>query len=172
MTAPTTGAGRTGPRPWVVRAVDLSGSVYGTILASAIVVALGYKQGNPLVMIAALAVTEVVFTFAHGWSAILAAGAARGGFPSSREVWSAFQHEWPVLQATWPAIVALLLAALGVYSTDTGVDVALVANAAILFLWGVALARLQAAPWPLAVAAGAFTCALGLVLVGLKILVH
>jgi hypothetical protein len=70
-------------------------------------------------MIAALAVTEAVFTVAHAWSALLAAGAARGGLPSVHDVWSALRHEWPVLQATWPAIVALLLAALGVYSTDT-----------------------------------------------------
>jgi hypothetical protein len=58
-----------------------------------------------------------------------------------------------VLQATWPAIVALLLAALGVYSTDTAVDVALALNAVILFLWGLALARLEGASTRLAVAA-------------------
>ncbi len=159
-------------RPWTVTAVDLAGSVYGTILASAIVLALGYKGGNALVMIAALLVTELIFTFAHAWSEVLTAGAARGRFPSAPDVRSAMLHEWPVLQATWPAILALSLAALGVYSTDTGVNVALVANAAVLFIWGLALARMQGAPTLLAVAAGSLTCALGLVLVILKVLVH
>jgi hypothetical protein len=37
---------RRGTRSWVVTAVDFSGSVYGTILASSILVALGYKGGN------------------------------------------------------------------------------------------------------------------------------
>jgi hypothetical protein len=123
-------------------------------------------------MIAALAVTEVVFTTAHAWSTILTTGAARGGLPSVRDVWSALRYEWPVLQATWPAIVALSLAALGVYSADTGVNVALGLNAVILFLWGLALARLDGVSTPVAVAAGALTCALGLVLVVLKVLVH
>lgn len=159
------------PRQWTLTAVDLSGSVYGTILASSIVVALGYRDGNALVMIGALMVTELVFAFSHAWSALLATGAARGGFPSASDLWAAFRHEWPVLQATWPAVTALLLAALGVYSTDTGVDVALVANAAILFLWGLALARLQGLPPLLAFAAGLLTGLLGVALVVLKVLV-
>lgn len=158
-------------RQWTLTAVDLSGSVYGTILASTIVVALGYKDGNALVMIAALVVTELVFTFAHAWSALLATGAARGGFPSHPDLWAACRHEWPVLQATWPAVLALLLAALGVYSTDTAVDVALAVNAAILFLWGLALGRMQGLSPPYAVAAGLVTGALGVVLVVLKVLV-
>ena len=87
-------------------------------------------------MIAALAVTEAVFTVAHAWSALLAAGAARGGLPSVRDVWSALEHQWPVLQATWPAIVALMLAA-----------------------------SASSRPGPRPVGAGAVTCSLGLVLV-------
>lgn len=47
-------------RSFLVTAVDHSGSVYGTILASSIVVALGYTGGNALVMIAVLAVTDPV----------------------------------------------------------------------------------------------------------------
>lgn len=77
-----------------------------------------------------------------------------------------------MLQATWPAVLALLLAALGVYSADTGVDVALIANAAILALWGCALARLQGASRRVAVGAGIVTCALGVALVVLKVLIH
>lgn len=152
--------------------MDFSGSVYGTILASSIVVALGYQGGDAWVMIAALMVTELVFALAHAWSTLLSSGAKRGGFPSPRDLRGAFAHEWPVLQATWPAVLALLLAALGVYSSDTGVDVALVANSVVLFLWGFALARLQGASRGVAVAAGTVTCALGVALVVLKVLVH
>lgn len=152
--------------------MDLAGSVYGTILASSILVALGYKGGSALVMIAALAITEAVFAVAHAWSAILTDGVTRGRLPRPSDVWRAIEHEWPVLQATWPGIVALLLAAFGIYSTDTAVNVALALNAAILFLWGLALARLEGASAPSAVAAGTLTCSLGLVLVFLKVLVH
>lgn len=154
------------------RAVNLAGSVYGTILASAIVVGLGYKNGTALVMIAALAITELVFAASHAWSEILAGGAARGGLPSATDARKAVGHEWPALQATWPAILALSLAALGVYSTDTGVNVALAANAVVLFLWGLVLARLEGASIARSIALGAFTCALGLVLVVLKVAIH
>ena len=143
--------------------------MYGTILASAVVVALGYKGGSALVMLAALAVTELVFALAHAWSALLAAGAARGGLPSFRDARGAVVHEWPVVQATWPAVIALALAALGAYSTNTAVNVALVANAAVLFVWGVALARLQNLSLALSIGAGAFSCALGAALVALKL---
>lgn len=159
-------------RTWSRRAVAISGSVYGTILASSIVVALGYQGGDALVMITALIVTELVFALAHAWSTLLATGADRGGLPSPGDVGAALRYERPVLQATWPAVLALSLAALGAYSSDTGVDVALVANAVILFLWGFALARQQGASTALAVAAGAFTCLLGVALVVLKVLVH
>jgi hypothetical protein len=123
--------------------VGLSGSVYGTILASSIIVALSYKQhGNGWVMLGALAITELVFGLAHAWSELLAASQARGGLPTFVDLLHALRHEWPVLQASWPAIIALLLAALGIFSSNTGVNVALTVNAVILFLWGLALARL------------------------------
>jgi hypothetical protein len=161
------------PRSWATRLVSFSGSVYGTILASALIVALSYKKhGDPWLMIAALAVTEGVFSLAHAWSVVLSAGQARGGLPRAGDVARALHHEWPVLQATWPAITALLLAGLGAFSTDTAVDLALGINAAILFLWGMALARLQRIPLGRAIAAGAVTCGLGGALVALKILVH
>jgi hypothetical protein len=163
----------TTPRSWAAKAIVLSGSVYGTILASSIIVALSYKEhGSALVMIAALAVTEFVFTAAHAWSALLASGHARGALPSPADVVHALRHEWPVLQATWPAMLALTLAAVGVYSANTGVNLALVANAVILFLWGLGLAWLQDIPLPLAIAAGVVTCGLGVALVALKVMVH
>jgi hypothetical protein len=69
-------------------------------------------------------------------------------------------------------VIALGLAWAGAYSTDTGVDVAIVANLTLLFVWGAALDR-RAGSAPLHAAwAGTAAAALGGILVVLKVLVH
>jgi Sec-independent protein secretion pathway component TatC len=77
-----------------------------------------------------------------------------------------------VLQASWPAIAILVLAAVGLIRTETAVYLALVANAAILFVGGLALAHVAGARTLVMLAAGALTCALGVALVALKVAVH
>ena len=53
-------------RSLTTHVMDLSGSAYGTILASSIVAALSYKErGNAWVMIGALVATELVFALAR-----------------------------------------------------------------------------------------------------------
>jgi hypothetical protein len=69
-------------------------------------------------------------------------------------------------------LLALVPAALGVYSADAGLWVAILANTGLLFAWGAILRhRADGTPAQL-VAAGLTTAALGLVLVLLKALLH
>jgi hypothetical protein len=67
---------------------------------------------------------------------------------------------------------ALLLAQAGVWSLAVGVDVALAAGVLQLVGWGMVVGRRSFARWPQALLAGLVDGALGLVIVGLKILVH
>lgn len=163
----------TPPARWPDRLIDLSGSVYGTILASSIIATLSYKErGNAWVMIGALLATELVFAVAHAWSTLLAGGRSRGRLPGLAEFQGALRYEWPVLQATWPGLITLLLAGVGLIGVDTAVNVALVVNAAILFLWGYALARLQDVAPHYAFAVGALSSGLGAALILLKLALH
>ena len=77
-----------------------------------------------------------------------------------------------MVEAVTPALVALGLAALGVYSESTGLWIAIIANTVLLFVWGAILRHRAAGNAMQSIAAGLTTATLGLVLVALKALVH
>ena len=160
-------------RSWADWMLVGSGSVYGTILTSSLLVTLSYKErGSALVMIAALAIAESVFALAHAWSALLVEGHARARLPGLAELGHALEHEWPLIKASLPAITILLLAAIGLIRLDTAVNLALAANTAIMFGGGLALAWVAGLRGLGALAVGLVACALGVVLIILKIWVH
>jgi len=151
---------------------NLAASVYGTILVSSVIVGLAQTNLSAGVMMAAVAVTALVFALAHAWSMALARSAEDRHALSAGHVFDGIRHEWPMVEAVGPALLALVPAALGVYSANAGLWVAIVANTVLLFAWG-AILRHRAAGTPAQlVAAGLTTAALGLVLVLLKALLH
>jgi hypothetical protein len=153
--------------------LDSSGSVYGIILASSLIAALSYKErGDAWVMIGALVASEVVFALAHALSALLGGGRVRGALPGWGEVRGALRYEGPVLQAAWPTVGLLLVAAVGAVGVDTAVNLALAVNAALLFIWGLTVARQQGLKAPVALGVGALCCGLGVAIVALKIALH
>jgi hypothetical protein len=151
---------------------NLAATVYGTVLVSSVIVGLGdagYAAGWTM---AAVAVTALVFALAHAWSTALARSADLGRPMGLETLRHGIRHEWPMVEAVAPALVALGLALVGVYSVETGLWAALVANTAFLFIWGAAL-RQRAGGTPAQVTvAGLATSMLGLVVVALKVLVH
>ncbi|MDA0161793.1 hypothetical protein OM076_16085 [Solirubrobacter ginsenosidimutans] len=158
---------------WADRILSGSGSVYGTILTSSLLVSLSSgERGNAWVMIAALAIAESVFALAHAWSALLIEGHARARLPGPAELGHALGHEWPLVKASLPAIAILLLAAIGLIGVDTAVNLALAVNTAVLFAGGLALAWVAGLRGLKALAVGLVACVLGLVLIILKIWVH
>jgi hypothetical protein len=151
---------------------NLAASVYGTVLVSSVIVGLGHTGFTAGQMMAAVTVTAVVFALAHAWSNALARSASDRNALAADHVLDAVRHEWPMVTAVAPALVALTFAALGSYSTKSGLWVAMIANTALLFCWGAILrhqAKGSAFEWFMA---GLTTAALGLVLVGLKAFVH
>ena len=123
-------------------------------------------------MIAAVVVTAFVFALAHAWAIGLAKSAESGAPFGARAFGAGLRHEWPMVQAAFPASAALALAALGVYSVETGLSVAFWVNVAVLFGWAALLRRSIGGSLAQALLAGLGGAVLGLVLVLLKVLVH
>jgi hypothetical protein len=151
---------------------NLAASVYGTILVSSVIVGLAQTNLPAGAMMAALAVTTLVFALAHAWSRALARCADDQEALSAGHLLDGIRHEWPMVEAVAPALLAVGLAATGIYSVSTGLWLAIIANTVLLFVWG-AMLRHRAAGTPLQFfAAGLTTAVLGLVLVALKAFVH
>jgi len=142
------------------------------VLVTAVLVGVsegGYSIGE---MESAVLVTAAVFATAHAWALAMAASAATHQPFRLRSFGRWLVEEWAMVRVATPTVTALGVAWAGAYSTDTGVDVAIIANLSLLFVWGAALDR-RAGSSPLHAAwAGAAAAALGGVLVVLKVLVH
>ena len=145
--------------------------MYGTILVSSVIVGLAGTNLTAGAMMAALAVTALVFALAHAWSGALARSADDRQALAVGHVLDGIRHEWPMVEAVTPALLALGLAWLGVYSEDTGLWIAIIANTVLLFAWG-AILRIGRGNGMESILAGLTTATLGLALVALKVLVH
>jgi hypothetical protein len=66
----------------------------------------------------------------------------------------------------------LALGAMGVVSTQTAVDVAIAVGVVALFSWGLAIGRASGSSWAAALIGAMISAAFGLVVVGLKAIVH
>ena len=152
---------------------NLAASVYGTVLVSSVIVGLGQAKLSAVEMMIAIAVTSTVFALAHAWSNGLARSASDREALAFSHMLEGVEHEWPMVLSAIPALVALALAALGVYTAKSGLWIAIVANTLLLFCWGAILRQQgEGASTIQLVAAGLTTASLGLMLVALKALVH
>src|SRR3954451_1464662 len=123
-------------------------------------------------MIVIVAVTGLVFALAHGWSDAIARSTQRREALRLEVLTESIRQEWPMVEAVGPSVLALAVAAVGVYSTNTGLWAATVANVVLLFAWGAVLSELANGTRVQVFVGGLETSTLGLVLVALKALVH
>ena len=151
---------------------NLAASVYGTILVSSVIVGLAATDLGAGAVMAALTVTALVFALAHAWSTALARSAVDREALGTRHLLDSLRHEWPMVEAVTPALLAVGLAALGVYSTSTGLWIAIIANTVLLFAWGAILRHRAGGTTVQFLIAGLTTAMLGVVLVVLKAIVH
>jgi hypothetical protein len=149
---------------------NLSGSLYGLILVTSVMVTFD-DQDVELVGLA-LVVTAAVFALAHAWAHALGTAATTHMLVDRHAFVRSITHEWPIVQAALPSVLVLALAAAGLYSVQTGLWIAAVANVLLLFVWGAGLRELAGGTLAQALTAGLSSAALGLVLVALKALVH
>ena len=155
---------------WLLPRGNITGSLYGLVLVSSVLVTLSGKD----VELAAVAVvvTAGVFALAHAWARALGAAAETRAPVDRRAFRHSLRHELPIVAAAIPAALALGLAAAGVYSVNTGLWVGLSVNVVLLFVWGAGLRELSGGSLAQVLGAGMSSASLGLVLVALKVFVH
>ena len=150
----------------------IAGAIYGTILASTVVAALGHDPERLEKSILIVVVTSAVFYLAHVYSLIVAARMVARRQLRADEVRSIAVAEWPMLQSSLPILVPLLFGAFGWISRDTASYLAVAVGIGALFVYGVLLGIRERR--------GAFSIVLNALVVGsfgvlillLKILVH
>ncbi len=152
--------------------VRFGAAVYGSFLVASVVgVANETGQDARAITLAALG-SALVFWLAHWWSEVVGEQISRGKAFRHGDVLVVARREWPLVEA---AVVPALLGALawaGVWSRDTGAELALAA--AVLQIAGWALVAGRRAGWTW-LSAGIFAVvdgALGLLLLLLAELVH
>ena len=148
-------------------------TIYGTILVTALVAGLSESKAiDAWQILVSVTGTAVVFWAAHVYSEILSQRLAAGRSLARAEILHIAESELPMLQAGIPAAIALGLAALGFYSTDTGVSLAIGFGVASLFAYGIVLAHREGATRWQTVSVACVNGAFGLVIVALKAFVH
>jgi hypothetical protein len=148
---------------------DYTPSIYGALLVTTLV-AVQWQADAVTGLIALTLVTSVgVFWLAHVWAAVvnrrLHGSIARG------ELVTIARDEAPMLASVVvPGLILAFGPVLGL-SVDLAIGVALAVSIAQLFVWGLAVGRAAHSTWHLALAVAAVDCALGILIVGLKVLV-
>jgi hypothetical protein len=150
----------------------LSGFIYGTIIALAVLAAGAKAYPHAAGRIAALlAVTSVVFWLAHVYSHSLAQNIAQDEHLSLAELRYIARREASIIQAALPLCAALLLGAFGLVSTRVAVWAAFGLGLAVLAVQGVVVARVEHLGRLGTLAVVAVNLGLGFALVALKLLV-
>jgi hypothetical protein len=148
-------------------------TIYGTILVTALVA--GISEGKDIdawQILVSVTGTSIVFWAAHVYSEVISQRLAAGRSLSWAETGQAMSEELPMLQAGFPAALALGLSALGFYSTETAVTLAIGFGVASLFAYGVVLAHREGAGRMQTFVTACVNGTFGLVIVALKAFVH
>jgi hypothetical protein len=150
----------------------LGGFLYGTIVVLAVIVAGAKAFPNEPGHVAALvAITTVVFWLAHVYAHALAHSVSRDEPLSRAALRHIARREGALIEAGVPPTVALLLGWLGVVSARTSFWLALGLGLTVLATDGVIFARTERLGTLATLGVMAANLALGLVLVGMKVVV-
>jgi hypothetical protein len=148
----------------------LAGFVYGTLIVLAMVtVGAEAYPDRPGRIAAFVVVTSVVFWMAHVYAHGLGQSVSRGQRLSLVELREIARQEGAIVEAALPPVVPLLLAVVGVISTDVAVWAAFGLGLVVLAVQGWEFARAERLGWPGTSAAVAANLGFGLLLVGLKL---
>ena len=161
--------GKLGPS---VMGERLGGFIYGTIVVLSVLVAGSRAYPDDAGRIAVLVVvTSTVFWLAHVYAHGVADSIGREEHISRPDLRRMARREGAIVEATLPPVVALLLGAVGVLSTDAAVWLAFALGLAVLAIEGVVVARVErfGALGTMVMVAANLT--LGLALVVLKLVV-
>jgi len=150
----------------------LGGFVYGTIVVLSVLVAGARAYPHSAGRIAGLVLaSSVVFWVAHVYAHGISESITDDERLSVADLRRIARHEASIVEASLPPLVALLLGALGVVSTQSAVWLAFALGLLVLFVEGIVVARVERLAAPGTVAVVAANLALGLSLVALKLVV-
>jgi hypothetical protein len=148
-------------------------AIYGQILVTSLVGALSEDSDiDAEYILLSVGATMLVFWLAHVYAEAISRGFVAGRHVRWAEVRGLAAREWPLVQAAFPTAIVLALGALGVYSTETSVEIAIAVGVGALFAWGLAIGRASGSSWAGALFGAAISAGFGLVVVALKGLVH
>jgi len=166
-------AGRTATAALVPDRERASSAIYGTILVTAVIVALSEDPNASARELAeAVATTTVVFWLAHAYSDYIGRRAATRDPARWETIRLALARDVAMLGSAVLPLVALLLGAAGAVTRNQAVTIALVIGIIELFVGGFLASRGPASNLLRSVTIGLFNCVLGLAIVVLKALIH
>ncbi len=151
----------------------IAAAVYGTVLVLAVLSYLSEDEdlgrGD---ILAAMVGTALAYFSAHVYVDYLAARMTGAREPTLALTRKVLWEEWPLLQATLAPAIPLLLGGVGVFSRSTAVDIALLVAFADLVGWGYRAGRRSYGNRAGAIGSALVAVTIGLIVVGLKNLLH
>ncbi len=155
------------------RAPNLVATIEGTIVATALVAGLDESDTvSPGRALWILLATGAFFWIAHAYADLLAGRIQGHHFMKHGDVTRVLSREWPLFQSTFALAVPLALGALGVLRAGIAMDLAWLVGVAALVAWGIVFSRREGYGLAGIVGAASLNAAVGLVIIGLKVVVR
>jgi hypothetical protein len=154
------------------RSPSLVGAIEGTIIATAVVVGLDESDSvTPQRAFWILVATGSFFWIAHVYADLLA-DRIKGHHRMGRHaVTAVISREWPLLQSSFVLGIPLALGAVGALSASIAFDLAWLTGVAALVGWGIVFSRKEGHGFVGIVVAASLNAAVGLLIVGFKVIV-
>lgn len=150
----------------------LSGAVYGTILATTVVVATQDHAENIGDALLIVVVTSIVFWMAHVYSRAVGQRIVVRRRLTRGELTAIARNEWPMLQSAVLVVIPLALGWLGALDPSKAAWVAVLLGVAALFAYGALIGwREDLGGWR-TLGSALMTGSFGLVILALKVFVH
>jgi hypothetical protein len=158
---------------WARRvAANPAGAISGIIIATAVIATAASDE--PLhagTVLETTIWTVAVFWLAHVYADVIAErGTDRR--PLRTILGAAMANELATVEAPGPSILFLVFGAVGVLGEELAITLALWAGVAQLAVWGAATARSRGRSWPGTIGLAAADASFGLLIIGLKSVVH
>jgi hypothetical protein len=147
----------------------LSAAVYGSLLVTALIALQARSDLTEPFVAMSLFVTVGVFWAMEVWAELVAV--RLDGHLTLRQGARVALSELPMIAAAVAPALALWTHRLGLTTQQQAVDLALAVGVAQLFVWGLAVGRALGRGWLVALGVALVDVAMGLVIVGLKMLV-
>lgn len=151
---------------------NMQAAVYGTILALSLVAVASEYHTKPIRIAGSVLATQVVFYIAHVYAGQLGIRLETRHAPTRMQLREIMREEWPLLAAAGPMCIALVIGGVTPLNDEVWIDLALWVGVATLALYGLRIGLAENRSWMGVVGTTVINALFGLVIVGLKILVH